>query len=162
MARVVKATEASPYSVTGTSVGFDLRTDIGNAQWLDHLREAGVAQAHLHHVGVDGSTYKITSDSRDLSWGAGVPVLATPKDIRRASRGSKGVVVAGGRARTSSEAADPFGPEDGRRIIMSVGAALGLTHKQTGRRLEIALTATAIIATVVLSFAIASWVLFFR
>lgn len=162
MARVVQATTASPYSVTGTPEGFDLRTDIGDGQWLDRLRSEGVAQAHLHHVVVEGLTYKITSDSRDLSWGAGAPVLATPKDVRKASRGTKRVVVDGGLERGLPDGGDPFGPEDGRRVILTVGAELGLTHKQTGRRLEIALTAAAIIATVALSFAVAIWVLFFR
>ncbi len=162
MARVVKATVSTPYSVTRTPEGFDLRTDIGDAQWLDHLRKNGVAQAHLHHVAVEGLTYRITSDSRDLSWGAGVPVLATPKDIRKASRGAKGVMLAGGPAMDTSVTDDPFTPEAGRGVITAVGEGLGLTHKQAGRRFEIALTAVAIIATVVLSFGVAVWVLFLR
>ncbi len=162
MARVVKAAKASPYSVTRTPEGFDLRTDIGDKQWLDRLQKNGVTQAHLHRVAVNGLTYKITSDSRELSWGAGVPVLATPKDVRKATRGSRTLMKAGGSATKTPAVDDPFGPEAGRHVITTVGQELGLTHRQTGRRLEIALTAVAIIATVGLSFAVAVWVLFLR
>ena len=161
MARVVEATKAAPYSVTKTPEGFDLRTDIGDEQWLDRLQKNGVTQAHLHRVAIEGLTYMITSDSRELSWGAGVPVLATPRDVRKASRG-KGLTLVAGPAAKASFADDPFTPEAGRNVIVSVGEELGMTHRQTGRRLEVALTAVAIVVTVVLSFAVAAWVLFLR
>lgn len=162
MARVVDATEDAPYSVTRTPEGFELRTDIGSQRWLDRLQENGVTQAHLHRVAVEGFTYAITTDSRELAWGAGVPVLATPKDVRKSGRGRKGPKNFGGPAPDAPGSEDPFSPDAGRRIITSVGEALGLTHRQTGRRLEIALTAVAIVATVALSFAVAAWVLFLR
>lgn len=161
MARVARATHSSPYTVTPTAGGFDLRTDIGNQQWLDRVRSQGVAQAHLHRVAVEATTYRITSDSRDVSWGSGAPVLASPKDVRKASRGTRKATVADG-VEVESALEDVLSFEAGRRVIVSVGEGLGLTHKQTGRRLEIALTAAAIIATVVLSFAVAVWVLFFH
>lgn len=162
MDRVAKAAETAQYSVTASPGGFDLKTDIGNRQWLDHLRQVGITQAHLHHVAVEGMTYKIISDSRDLSWGKGVPMLATPKEVRKASQGVKRTMAARGALARSEEIRDPFGAEAGRRVIIAAGDQMGMTHKQTGRRLEIALTATAVILTVAISFAVAVWVLFFN
>lgn len=158
MARVAEATQSFSCAVSATPDGFDLRTDIGDGFWLDNLRAKGVAQAHIHHVVVTGDTYKISSDSRDLAWGPGVPVLATPKDVRKAARPAKGRATSGAEA----AAVDPFSLEAGRDAIATVGKSLGLTLKQTGKRLEIALTAAAIIFTVGMSFAVAVWVLFFR
>lgn len=162
MARVVEATAAIPYAVTGTPDGFDLRTDIGDQRWLSRLQESGVMKAHLHRVAVESMAYRITSDSRDLGWGAGVPVLASPKDVRKATRKGKRVTDTGLPAGAVPVDDDVFAFEAGRHVIVTVGDGLGLTHKQTGRRLEIALTAVAIITVVVFSFAVAVWVLFFR
>ncbi len=162
MSRVAEATESSPYTVTPTAEGFDLRTDIGNKQWLDRLRSQGVAQAHLHRVAVEVNTYGITSDSRDLSWGAGVPVLATPRDVRKAARGRRAEMATDGPAAGSPVADDALAFDAGRRTIVAVGEEMGLIHRQSGRRLEIVLTAVAIIATVAISFAVAVWVLFLR
>ncbi len=162
MARVGRAVESTPYSVTATPDGFELRTNIADDQWREHLRRQGVAQAHLHHVAIQAMTYQVTSDSRDLAWGTGVPVLASPADVRRVSRGKKDGSVADRGGMDAPSGRDPFGPEVGRRLVTAVGEELGMTQRQTGRRLEIILTAAAIITTVVLSFAVAVWVLFLR
>lgn len=158
MERVVEATRSASFAVSATTDGFYLRTDIGDDLWLKNLQARGVAQAHIHHVAVAGETYRITSDSRDLAWGAGAPVLATPKDVRKAARPAKGQKA----AKAGSVVVDPFSREAGRAAITAAGDSLGLTLKDTGKRLEITLTAIAIVVTVGLSFAVAIWVLFLR
>lgn len=71
---VRRATHDTPYTVTPTEKGFDLKVDIVDAKWWGVLNRAGMTKAYIHHVSVpDPQTYEVTDAYVDVEWSAGVP-----------------------------------------------------------------------------------------
>ena len=66
----------TPYVVTRTEQGFDVRLDLADARWFDLMHERGLRTAFTHHVALDEAarTLTITDDGQAVEWRAGADV----------------------------------------------------------------------------------------
>jgi hypothetical protein len=87
MSEVRRVAEGTPYTVKPTESGFDVRTDVANAQWYALMYKQGVHKVFTHHVTLDEATgrYTVTDDGYEVEWQAGAEAKGeTPKPVLRA------------------------------------------------------------------------------
>ncbi len=166
MARVAEAARETPYGVSATPRGFDVALKIADAQWYGLFNKAGLRKTYIHHVAVEGDTYTISDDSREVRWVAGVPRLAV-----RASRqygrliqvGAEKVFALDENGRLSRAVDYRYDSEEGCQLVTLVGREMDLRQKQpTSVRIGIAMAVFAVGGLVLLGLGTLVWFLFLR
>jgi hypothetical protein len=99
LAAVRARTAGTPYVVSETDDGFDVRLDLENPSWHAVLQEQHLSRTWIYHVRLDegARTLSITDDVRDVRWGAAggsrggapVPVLGASASRTRGRVGSR-------------------------------------------------------------------------
>lgn len=171
-ARVSRAAEGTAFLVERTEKGFDVRTNVVDAQYYTILFKEGIKRVFTHHVAVDeqGGSYTITDDAYDLEWKAGVDVdEGVPRpELRAAASRQLGTVKRFSTQKTWAiddsgqygKVVDySFSSEDGRRMIREAAEAVGLRQRM-GTVTKIGLAAAVLgvvvaIVAIVLALALA-------
>jgi hypothetical protein len=130
LAAMQEAAAGTPYAVTPTETGFDVGLDVVDAQWYGLINKAGLTKTYVHHVKVDeDGTYSVTDDMRTLNWVAGVPRLAVSgsRTVGRVKEFSFQKTWALDEHGQVAKVVDyTFNSEEGRQLVTTVGAHLGL------------------------------------
>lgn len=140
--RVRRAADGTAFLVERTAEGFDVRTNVVDAQYYTMLFAEGVRQVFTHHVAVDQErgSYTITDDAYDLDWQAGVAAddgipaphlrATVSRQLGTIKRFSTRKTWALDDSGTYKKVVDySFNSEDGRRMIREAGDALGLRQR---------------------------------
>lgn len=147
--RVRQAAEGTPYDVTETEEGFDVKLDIVDAQWSGLFNKAGLKKVYTHHVKLaDDGVFSVTDEWRSVEWVAGTPRVAASVEV------NKGRVIEFSRQKVWAfdehgnfgvQADYRFNSEEGRQLITSVAQQLELKQRRgTEERIGIFVAALAI------------------
>lgn len=152
--RVRQAAAESPYVVTPTEKGFDLKVDIVNAKWWGALNRAELKKSFIHHVAVtDPRTYLITDDYVDIEWSGGVPSAHYSKEREVGRVYKKSFEVAYGfneNHRLEKIYSYTFDSEESRRLVKDAAKALGMKEKTpTTVRIGLAVGLGTIVALII-------------
>lgn len=165
-AQVAERAQGTPYAVEETATGFDVRLDIVDEQWFALFEKQGLTKVYVHHVEVGEGWYKISDDSRELRWEAGVPRLGATvtRQVGRSIEFGTEKVWAFDESLTPGKVVDySFNSEEGRSLITLTGKALGLREKQPASVVfGIVMAAIALGGLLVLGLGVGVWALFFR
>lgn len=153
--RLKRATEDSPYIVTPTDVGFDLKIDIVDAKWWGILNRAGLKWSYVHHVNViDSTTYKVIDETVKVTWSAGVPSAqySYEKTYGRSYNIAFGAAYAFNDNLKLAEVYNfKFNSEEGRQMLKAAAKSLGMKEKLPWPVLVGAIVALGTLALLVLS-----------
>ena len=131
--RVRAACESTPYVVTRTDDGFDVRLDLADAQWYGLFNKAGLKKTSIHHVKVTDDDYSITDDSQEVRWTAGHPEI-TGSASRQLGRNIEVGFEKTWAIRedgTVGKVVDySFNSEEGRGLVTLVAKELGLKQRR--------------------------------
>ncbi len=129
--QVTRNAEGTPYVVTATDRGFDVGIDIVDARWFELYRKVGLERTFVHHVEVDGTTYRVTDDSRTLEWEAGTPRLGATLERfvgRRYEFSFQKTIAVTEKARLETVVDYTFSSQEGRKLVKRAAKELGLTE----------------------------------
>ncbi|WP_203337480.1 hypothetical protein [Nocardioides limicola] len=133
--RVRDAFAGTPYQVTSTDQGFDVRIDVADATWYGILNKAGLKYAVDHRVTVGDGWFRVLDVEKRVEWVAGIPRIAGSAEV------VKGRVIRSGFEKTwafnergeFTRVVDyTFHSEEGRRVVTDIGKHLGLRYRMSG------------------------------
>lgn len=79
---VAAATTGTPYTVTATKRGFDVRLDLADARWWALYQRQGLRNSYRWRVKQQPNYYTITDRQITLNWRAGVPSAAMSWEMK--------------------------------------------------------------------------------
>lgn len=142
---VRERTAGTPYVVTETPTGFDVRVDIENASWYALMYKQHLDRTWIYHVSLDeaAKTMSITDDVRGIDWRAGarseggvpVPVLSAAASGARGRFESKSFqkTFAFNEQGEFGKVVDfRFDSSEGRDLIRGPARDLGWSEKMGG------------------------------
>ena len=133
--RVRAAAEGTPYAVTGVDGGFEVTLDLADAQWWGLFNRAGLRRSVVHEVRLrDDGSYTVTDVERRLDWVAGVPTASASASVKRGrvvvGSGFEKVWALGDDGRISKVVDYRFDATEGRELVETAAASLGLTQRR--------------------------------
>jgi hypothetical protein len=170
LALVTAKAEGSPYVVTPTPDGFDLRIQLQDSRWYSFLRAAGRQQVVEHRVSLDEARKQlvVTDVWHDVRWEVGalghlLPFLEAEVEVKRtygrvyAFHGSRTI---GGGSAPSSLPDDAGGitrrSAVGRKFIREASAELGWTERRN--RFEVIGAVGAVVGLVVAAAVVVAFI----